>query len=804
MPNPPKLNLLKKIAATVQSNMDALYKTTYFSSPQASKDIKALAQDMNDAIDNIVSRNMDTFGKPSISTLYTRILDKDGAKASSSISDLFEVSGSMDDMYSSFMSNRYLVELDQEIDTICKYMPELEEALDVLKDSALSADHFSKDFLTIKFPTNIVDEKFAQRIGALKDKYGLQSLAEQIYDDVSKYGEKFVYIIPYKVAIARLLANKPKTDLNKFGSRLEDVNLLAEAVNGSGFTQSFRFSMNHRSGSIISSSGENFALSESVTVHESSSSKKIDTITFESLLNKEKNESISFNIELNMSGIVDSAVQEATRSNNIRHTTSSLKESFISELGSKLNEDSKAPKAKGTLNSDNVFKNKASSISIDGLVNNSKDEKDFMIKTPGAVIKYLKREQVIPVYIEQICIGYYYIEFKNQTANELNPGVANFLTDPMSNISGGLVGGINTIADNARQDNIIRYIAGQLSVFIDKKFVNANQDISKEIYEILKCNDLLNTPSIDTVKITFIPPEDIHHCWFNFDEDTHRGISDLAKGLIPAKLYTSLLVSGAIGIMTRGQDKRVYYVNQMVDTNVAQQLLNVIEQVKLGNFGIRQFQSINNVLNIVGQFNEHIIPRTSGGQSPIDIDVIPGQQFDTHQELMEELKSAAIDSTTVPIEIIQTRKSVDYAMQLSMSSSKFLRTTYKRQEAVEGILSPIISTIYNYEYDESYDLKVVLPPPVFLDMANTTQLINNTVEAVRAMVDIEMASEEDDVLKNMYINNLFMHYIGTHIDISAHQAILEQTRIEKKRLEDESQVQAENPPDDDNGGGDMW
>ena len=109
--------------------------------------------------------------------------------------------------------------------------------------------------------------------------------------------------------------------------------------------------MNHRDGSIISSSGENFALSESVTVHESSSSTKIDTITFESLLNKEKNESISFNIELNMSGIVDSAVQEATRSNNIRHTTSSLKESFISELGSKLNEDSKAPKAKGTLNS---------------------------------------------------------------------------------------------------------------------------------------------------------------------------------------------------------------------------------------------------------------------------------------------------------------------------------------------------------------------------------------------------------------------------------------------------------------------
>ena len=39
------------------------------------------------------------------------------------------------------MRNRYLVEVDAEIDAVCKYFPELVEALDVKKEGVLSADH---------------------------------------------------------------------------------------------------------------------------------------------------------------------------------------------------------------------------------------------------------------------------------------------------------------------------------------------------------------------------------------------------------------------------------------------------------------------------------------------------------------------------------------------------------------------------------------------------------------------------------------------------------------------------------------
>ena len=340
-----------------------------------------------------------------------------------------------------------------------------------------------------------------------------------------------------------------------------------------------------------------------------------------------------------------------------------------------------------------------------------------------------------------------------------------------------------------------------MSQFIDKKFVNANQDLAREIYEILKYNDLFNTPSMDLIKVTFVPPEDIHHFYFTFDDESHRGVSDLGKGLIPAKLYSSLYVTNSIGIMTRGQDKRVYYVKQAVDTNIAQQLMNVVNQIKMGNFGIRQFNSINTILNITGKFNDYIIPRSPSGDSPIDVDVIQGQQFDIHTDLMEILEEMAINATGVPIEIIQTRQSVDYASQLSMSSSKFLRTVYKRQECYQEDLSPLITAIYNYEYGEHVNLEVTLPPPVFLDMANTNQLITNTKEFVDSVIDVEMQDEQDEVLKARYRDNLFMHYIGTHIDISAHKDILEQTRVQIKQEQKETQIAtAETPEEEDYSG----
>ena len=42
------------------------------------------------------------------------------------------------------------------------------------------------------------------------------------------------------------------------------------------------------------------------------------------------------------------------------------------------------------------------------------------------------------------------------------------------------------------------------------------------------------------IGVTFLPAEDVIHCYFKMNENTHRGISDLEKSVVPAMLYILL------------------------------------------------------------------------------------------------------------------------------------------------------------------------------------------------------------------------------------------------------------------------
>ena len=49
-----------------------------------------------------------------------------------------------------------------------------------------------------------------------------------------------------------------------------------------------------------------------------------------------------------------------------------------------------------------------------------------------------------------------------------------------------------------------------------------------------------------------------------------------------------------------------------------------------------------------------------------------------------------------------------------------------------------------------------------------------------------MANEEDERLKNIYINELFKEYMGTQLDVARHENILNRCKILAKAETDES------------------
>lgn len=713
----------------IKNSMESLYKNTYLTTNSNKKDLDNIKSDIDASIDNIINGNVNSTGLPNISQLYSRMKIKDGNtedKVMGEVESIFNDKSMTDAIMADFTSNKYIRDFDAEVDLICKYMPTLEDALEAKKDNVLSADHFSKDFINVINTSNVEqDTTFNERITDIKKRYNLIEVFEDAYDNTTKYGEQFLYVVPYSKALSRMLAAK--------------ANTITPYVT-------------HESACLV----EDGIIQESYSFADIIQEMATDT-TNPAPESADDDFSGNFNIVLNATGVIESAVRD--HGNAIRIMNENVKDE---------SDDRIVP-------NDVSFEGlKGKDSAKDGFIDiNDKSIKGNKVTVPGSILKKLKRENVIPIYIDDACLGYYFIEYD---FDEVFQGASSSINDPMMSLKNGKF----SLQNDARKDNMMKHLSGKLSTMIDAKFVNANQDLRKEIYLILKHNDLFNTKEVNQMKVTFIPPEDMVHMYFRKDPKTNRGISDLDKALLPAKLYTSLYVTGYLGIMTRGHDKRVYYVKQNIDTNISKVLLNTINQIKKGNFGMRELTSSKNIFDITGRYNDYIIPVGASGDSPINFEVMQGQDIDIKTELLEVFEQMAINSTDVPYEYIQSRKNVDYAVRLTMSNGKFLRKVFKRQAKCEISFSHVITKIYNSEHAQNDNLEVELPPPGFLSLLNTNNMVQNVNENVASILEMEMSEEEDEVVKAIYSKMLKRHYLGGFLDLKSIDTIKKQAYMQAK------------------------
>lgn len=725
------MNNIKSLVNNVEDNMQQLYSDTYLSSRDGLDSMGSIADKMEDNISKIIHRN-NQYDISNISKLYSRLMrqssssskDKSEQQLANELEELFGGSNFVDAIMGSYLSNKWIDNLDREIDAIIKYVPNMKEALEVLKDAVLSADSTSKDFIFPKVQASDDTELriITDKISRMERKYDLPRKVEDWYDGASRYGESFVYRVPYSKAIEKLLQQKTQS-------------------NGAA-----NFSMPML---------ENGVVNESVVYENESVKSDMKGVSFDSKCN--------FNVEIDTSAILASAINETkTGIGTVRKSiVRGLMESFADDVkdgiavheADKLNKiipsDLEVPD--GLNPSDEYSKTK------------SKFNQNESINVRGCVVKTLDRKNLIRLYVDDICIGYYYLEFRDK--NDLN---MSYYMDSERNLgySKSISTIQKTITDNledSRVDHLMKLISKKISDKLDATFVNANQDISGEIYAILKYNDIFNSNT--AVRVSYLPPEDVKWLRFKEDTDNHVGLSDIHDSIIPAKLLAMLYITYVTGILTRGQDKRVYYVKQTIETNIAQTLLNVINQIKKSNFNMRSIENLNNLLNITGRFNDYIIPVGPSGDSPIQFEVMPGQQFEINQDLMNLLTEAAVNPI-VPLELIQMRMNPEFATQYTSSSLKLLRKTYRRQARLQKFISDIYTDIYMAEYEEFQHIECELPPPVFLSMVNTNQLLENTKQYVETIAEMEYEGDQSDtvdqekaIFKKKMINSILASYI---------------------------------------------
>ena len=753
------VNFNKKLAKRAQDSIDAIYKNTFYTDNKDKQYIENNRDKMDKIINSLIDKTKLRTGDTNVSALYARTL----AKGDQSLSIMKDVTDQamISDILDLYSNNMVIKDMDREIDVVTKYVPRLDKALLLIQNAVLASDHMNENDIEI----NVIntsnqdrrektsDSSDDDKVKICEKKYNWTKLKKDIYQKTSKYGEQFIYVIPYKKAMARLL--------NQSNNRVSESGILTEsAINEIIAEKSTTMDLV-------------YSLNEDASVYDQS----MISMEEQKTINESKDSFDNFQVEINKSGVIPSVVAQGNTLRRVLGETSSLiQEATVkSDYGLAKNSlflkgiDKDLKKfVKGSLDT-------PSALSADGFIDpNSKMNANLDV--PGCIIEILKHEYVKPLYISHTCLGYYYIECDRPMD-----------TDAQTTFSSTL-GGMRPKRSTRDRENmdrsnmdvaVLQKIAKQISAKIDAKFINANQDLAEEIYTILKYNADHGDGKIQKIRISFIPPEDMVHSYFNFNDKTHRGISDLEKSLFPAKLFSCLYISNSIALLTRGFDKRVYHVKQTVDTNITAVLLNVINQIKQSNFNLRQIENMNNIMNITGRFNDMVIPQNNNGESPVNMEVLPGQNIDVKSEFMNSLEEVAVELTGVSMEMIaQHFQNEQSATNVVQNNERFLIQIYDRQVLYSEILTALFSKIYQAENNTDDMLQVKLPAPSMLKLANTSQLLATGNDVIQNIIQMQMASDPREDMKLKYTEKLMQYYYGTVLPMEELNKLKEEAEIE--------------------------
>ncbi len=211
---------LSKELDVLNNQISGLYSTTYRTSDAQDLLYNKITDDLDDSIARATGED-DYKNLSGISKLYQKlsnniqndqIITNLGKGNDKDISSLFQSPDVMSGIMDAYSKTKWIKELDNEFDTICKYMPKLQTALDIKKDAVLCSDSYTKQFIRIN-PKNDTQQQsrkivLENNIESMIKKYNLEERLETWYDMVSKYGEVFIYCVPYNKAFKELLTRK--------------------------------------------------------------------------------------------------------------------------------------------------------------------------------------------------------------------------------------------------------------------------------------------------------------------------------------------------------------------------------------------------------------------------------------------------------------------------------------------------------------------------------------------------------------------------------------------------------------------
>jgi hypothetical protein len=692
------------------------------------------------------------------------------------------------------------IALRQDLDMMVSQIPEWYVALQVTRDAICEADIVKGTLSrTIDFDrTNLDDSEesnIISKIEEVEDRMELhQIIKNHVVFNTLLYGESYVYCIPYAKVFSDLYKFRLNKADKKNSSSVANMFETSSVLNGYGYSESAveknLNSCSHVNDSTSQKKGKkNRPLLDGCWITESEIM-EINPMYHAEVINSDGTKNKAITDEM------DREYEETMK--YIGDNISYIEEDIALPVIEQSAHDLKAVYEAKYQEQHSSYVNEVNTF-FEQVMMEADDKNDIMkpmndgepstfdkhfSRIKGCYERILPATKLIPIRIDRTIIGYYYIS--DQTRPEKAGERRN------SGLSGYTLRTPSIGYDTFSPDQMFcEKLANKIINNFDLKFMRDNTALHSQIVSILQSHKFNEA----MMRFIFIPAE--HVCCFAINKDGDgRGHSMLEPGLISARMYMFLKLYSLLYQINNSQ-VRVYQLRMSgIDKNYKQFVQETMRKFAARRVTANDVFNYRSSMTKVSGGSELIMPMGTNNEAPITVESIPAAEAPINNDLLEAMKSEAVNSTPVPALLLTNGgvSEIEFAKETELANTKFESFISSCKIDFNRDTTKLYRRLNRWETDIDptilQSLKFVFRMPTAKQLNVTSDKINNfnalfELASQTFLTPQELKGEKDEDEGNSKVAREFKklmiaEYLG-EIDVDRFEELANMARDEANR-----------------------
>lgn len=700
------------------------------------------------------------------------------------------------------------IALRQDIDLVVSQVPEYFTSLGMVRDAICESDvvtgRLSRD---LKFDkSTLIDsdkETYISKIENVEEKLELHQLIKNhMVFNTLQYGEGYLYVIPYAKVFADLYKYKSQNKDKDGNTVLNMFDDLSSSFEGYGYREhavetrlsdTIVMESNHEQmpnkKTKHSDYKRNTGMYQEQVVPTTSSSQPTQLFTeaeiqeinpsYHSITDKSDEK---YEKQTNIDNAIDNSISEISK--NISYIEQDI---AIPVIEQSPHDVISAYRTKYRERTDNVIQESVSKFEtiMEAATDDDNDgiPQEFS-HIKGIYMRVLPATKLIPIRIDRVVIGYYYISDltrPEEAGERKNSGLHGYTLRTPS------IGFDTFSPDQMFADKLATKIINNFNL----KFMRDNVSIHKQIIAVLQAHKFNEA----RMRFVFIPAEHVVQCTINKD-GMGRGHSMLEPGLVTARMYMFLKLYSVL-YQINNSGIRVYNLKSSgIDKNLKELVKSTIRKFSARRITANDVFNYRNAMPKVSGGSELVMPLGPGDKAPITIENIPPAESPLSIDFLNQSKDEAVNANPVPSAMVQGAMSeLEFAKEVETSQERF--HTYCSGLKID--FNPDITRLYKiimrYETDIPADvlanLKFSFRQATAKKLSVTTDMLNNfngvwelMSKALLTKPELKELEEGTDELGGVgrkLLKSTITEYLGSTIDMDHFEELLDQARKEANR-----------------------